>query len=102
LEKYRMSVDRLASKRTGVPVECATRLLQQNWPRSTLLTPADIGLGHDGKAIADFIGLVEALSDAGFLSYEALVFNNEGPMLIDAALTARGRAMLASHADLAN
>lgn len=97
-----MSVDGLARMRRGIPVECATRLLHQNWPRSTALTPADIGLGGDPQAVADFLGLVEALSDAGFLSYEALVFNSDGPMLVDAALTARGRAVLAAQIGASN
>ncbi|MET3710204.1 hypothetical protein ABIC65_000884 [Sphingomonas trueperi] len=101
-EKYRMSVDRLGRIGSGVPVECATRLLEQNWPRSTLLTPADIGLGGRETAVAEFLGMVESLSDAGFLAYEALVFNSDGPMLVDATLTARGRAMLASEANQAN
>ncbi|MGN7999830.1 hypothetical protein [Sphingomonas sp. 22176] len=101
-EKYRMSVDRLGRIGSGVPVESATRLLEQNWPRSTLLTPADIGLGGRETAVAEFLGMVESLSDAGFLAYEALVFNSEGPMLVDATLTARGRAMLAREANRAN
>lgn len=88
-----MSLDGLATIRTNVPVACAARLLQQ-WPRSALLTPADIGLGKDKDSASSFLSIVEALSDAGYLSYEALIFNAEGPMLIDAALTARGRAML--------
>lgn len=97
-----MSVDRLARIRAGASVECATRLLQQNWPRSTLLTPSDVGLGGSEAEVAEFLGLVEWLSDAGFLSYEALVFNSDGPMLVDAALTARGRAMLAGDANRVN
>jgi hypothetical protein len=97
-----MSVDRLARMGQDIPVESATRLLHRNWPRSTMLTPADIGLGDDAQAVADFLGLVEALSDAGYLSYEALVFNKEGPMLVDAALTARGRAVLTAQIGAAN
>jgi len=101
-EKYRMSVDRLGRIGSSVPVECATRLLVQNWPRSTILTPSDIGLGGRETAVAEFLGMVESLSDAGFLAYEALVFGSEGPMLVDATLTARGRAMLASEENRAN
>lgn len=97
-----MSVDHLARMRTDAPAECATRLLQEHWPQSTVLTPADIGLGDRETGTADFLGLVERLSDAGFLSYEALVFNSDGPMLIDATLTARGRAMLMRETDRAN
>ncbi|GAA0732710.1 hypothetical protein CA233_05145 [Sphingomonas sp. ABOLD] len=97
-----MSVDRLGRIGSDVSVECATRLLEKNWPRSTLLTPADIGLGDRETAVAEFLGMVESLSDAGFLAYEALVFNSDGPMLVDATLTARGRAMLASEANRAN
>jgi hypothetical protein len=77
-------------------------LLVQNWPRSTILTPSDIGLGGRETAVAEFLGMVESLSDAGFLAYEALVFGSEGPMLVDATLTARGRAMLASEENRAN
>ncbi|WP_010543269.1 hypothetical protein [Sphingomonas elodea] len=83
-------------------MESVARLLQQRWPGSTLLTPADVGLGRDKDSIATFLAMVESLSDSGFLSYEALVFNAEGPMVIDAALTARGRAMLAAEGDLAH
>lgn len=101
-EKYRMSLSRLARIGSGAPVEGVTRLLQENWPRSTLLTPAAIGLESGDKAVAEFLGLVESLSDAGFLAYEALVFNSDGPMLVDAMLTARGRAMLASETNHAN
>jgi hypothetical protein len=35
---------------------------------------------------------VQTLSDTGLLSYEALLIGSEGPVLVDATLTARGRA----------
>jgi len=89
-----MPCDGMTSMETDVRVERATRLLQRSWPGSTILTPADIGLGSEKSAVADFIALVESLSDAGFLSYEALIVAADGPMVIDAALTARGRAAL--------
>lgn len=85
---------------TDVRVERATRLLQRSWPGSTVLTPADIGLGEEQSASADFIAIIESLSDAGFLAYEALIVAADGPMVIDATLTARGRAALDAGADL--
>lgn len=96
-----MSLSGPTSMCPNVPAAWAARLLQQ-WPRSTVLTPADIGLGGDQAAAADFLAVVETLSDSGYLSYEALIFNADGPMLIDAALTARGRAMLGRLADPAH
>lgn len=96
-----MSLDGPARMRADVPAACALRLLQQ-WPRSTILTPADIGLGQDRDGIASFLSIVETLSDSGYLSYEALIFNAEGPMLVDAALTASGRAMLGQQIDAAH
>lgn len=96
-----MSSNGPAKMRTDVPAACALRLLRQ-WPRATILTPADIGLGQDEASTASFLSIVETLSDSGYLSYEALIFNAEGPMLIDAALTARGRAMLGQQVDAAH
>lgn len=95
-----MSFDGMASMGTDVRVERATRLLQRSWPGATVLTPADIGLGSEQSASADFIAIIESLSDAGFLAYEALIVAAEGPMVIDAALTARGRAALDAGTDL--
>lgn len=95
-----MSFDGMVSMETNVRVERATRLLQRSWPGATMLTPADIGLGNEQSAAADFIAIIKSLSDAGFLAYEALIVAPDGPVVIDAALTARGRAALDSGADL--
>ncbi|PVX30914.1 hypothetical protein [Sphingomonas pokkalii] len=90
-----MSSDGLLGMRREAPVESATRLLQDKWPSLVMLTPESIGLPDDTGASLEFLAIVQSLSDAGFLSYEALVINPEGPVVIDAALTARGRAALA-------
>ncbi|OAN67133.1 hypothetical protein [Sphingomonas sp. TDK1] len=97
-----MSVDGLASMRNPAPAEYAARLLQQNWPGFIQLTPADIGLSNGEQGAADFLAVVASLSDAGYLSYEALLLNAEGPILVDATLTARGRAVLTPPTDLAH
>jgi hypothetical protein len=47
------------------------------------------------ERINDFIRNFQDLSDAGLISYEAFVVGPGGPQVIDAALTARGRAVLA-------
>ena len=95
-----MPLDGMADMETDVRVERATRLLQRSWPGATILTPADIGLDGEQSAAADFIAIIESLSDAGFLAYEALIVAADGPMVIDAALTARGRAALDGGQDL--
>jgi hypothetical protein len=82
--------------RTIAPVESATRLLQDRWPSLTALTPASIGLADDGESTREFLKIVQSLSDEGFLTYEALVINADGAVVIDAALTARGREALAA------
>ncbi|KTF67718.1 hypothetical protein ACNFJ7_06500 [Sphingomonas sp. HT-1] len=91
-----MSSDGLLGTRKDAPVESATRLLQDKWPALVVLTPESIGLPGDQGATLEFLAIVQSLSDAGFLSYEALVINADGPVVVDAALTARGRAALAA------
>ncbi|WP_294056017.1 hypothetical protein [Sphingomonas sp.] len=70
------------------------RVLQARWPALTTLTPASIGVAEGTDATREFLRTVRELSDAGLLSYEALVVGPTGPVVIDAALTARGREVL--------
>jgi hypothetical protein len=44
--------------------------------------------------ITAFIQNFQDLSDAGMITYEAFVVGTGGPQVIDAALTARGRALI--------
>jgi len=99
-DRQHMSFGGVSGMGTDVRVKRATTLLQRSWPGATVLRPADIGLGSGQSAAADFVAIIEALSDAGFLAYEALVLNADGPMVVDAALTARGRAALDACAEL--
>ncbi|MHA6719539.1 hypothetical protein ACX40Y_08795 [Sphingomonas sp. RS6] len=87
---------------TIAPVESATRLLQDRWPSVTALTPASIGLADDHDSTREFLKIVQSLSDDGFLTYEALVVDADGALVIDAALTARGREALAARRKGAN
>jgi hypothetical protein len=68
--------------------------LWSNWPIVVTLRAADVGMGS-AERITDFIRNFQDLSDAGLISYEAFVVGPGGPQVIDAALTARGRAVLA-------
>lgn len=90
-----MSSSRAVETHLEASIASAKRLLSERWPALTVLTPSVIGLAADARAIDQFLAIVESLSDSGYLSYEALVLQADGPILIDAALTARGRAALA-------
>jgi hypothetical protein len=83
------SQDRLVFE-DGLHVTPLTSVLAASWPILVTLTPESVGL--DGDATLEFLRIVQALSDTGLLSYEALLIGSDGPTLIDASLTARGRA----------
>jgi hypothetical protein len=72
--------------------------LWSKWPIVVTLCAADVGMGSADR-ITDFIRNFQDLSDAGLISYEAFVVGPGGPQVIDAALTARGRAVLARRAN---
>ncbi|AQR76036.1 hypothetical protein BXU08_19235 [Sphingomonas sp. LM7] len=65
-----------------------------SWPIVVTLRPADVGMQLSPNREIDFIRTVQDLNDAGMISYEAFVVGTSGPQAIDAALTARGRALL--------
>jgi hypothetical protein len=71
--------------------------LWSNWPIVATLRAVDVGMAAPDRAI-DFIQTFQELSDAGLISYEAFVIGPGGPQVIDAALTARGRALLVARA----
>jgi len=67
--------------------------LWSNWPIVATLRATDVGMASPER-VTDFIRTFQELSDAGLISYEAFVVGPGGPQVIDAALTARGRAWL--------
>ncbi|WP_237709124.1 hypothetical protein [Sphingomonas elodea] len=68
--------------------------LQRSWPGSATLSPNRLGLGTTLDRHHAFIAAVQGLCDRGLLAYEALLIGIGGPEVRDAALTARGRALL--------
>jgi hypothetical protein len=72
-------------------IACA---LQQSWPGSATLRPAQLGLDASLDRHHAFIAAIQGLCDRGLLAYEALLIGIGGPEVRDAALTARGRALL--------
>lgn len=68
--------------------------LQHAWPGSASLTPNALGLGASLENHHAFVTAVQTMCDRGLLAYEALVIGMGGPEVRDAALTARGRALL--------
>ena len=85
------SQDRLAFDE-GLHITPFISVLAANWPILVTLTPENVGLAGSEDATIDFLRIVQVLSDTGLLSYEALLIGSDGPVLIDASLTARGRA----------
>jgi hypothetical protein len=67
--------------------------LWSNWPIVATLRAVDVGMTTPER-VTDFIRTFQELSDAGLISYEAFVVGPGGPQVVDAALTARGRAWL--------
>jgi hypothetical protein len=69
------------------------RALKAAWPGSATLHPAALGLGQSLDRHHAFIDAVQSLCDRGLMAHEALVIGTAGPVVHDAALTARGRAL---------
>lgn len=80
----------------GTDVRPIVDVLWAHWPAFMLLTPADVGMDFPPVRTMDFIRTIQELSDSGLVCYEALVIRGPEVRVIDAALTARGRAALAS------
>ncbi|OAN67275.1 hypothetical protein A7X12_00445 [Sphingomonas sp. TDK1] len=68
--------------------------LQRSWPGSATLSPTALGLEASLDRHHAFIAAIQGLCDRGLLAYEALLIGIGGPEVRDAALTARGRALL--------
>ncbi|WP_404333498.1 hypothetical protein AB2M62_10395 [Sphingomonas sp. MMS12-HWE2-04] len=63
------------------------------WPAFHTLRPALVDV--DDALAPEFLHAVQHLSDLGLISYEALIVGPTGPVVLDATLTARGRAICA-------
>jgi hypothetical protein len=68
--------------------------LWSSWPIVATLRPADVGMDASPDRLIDFINAFQNLGDAGLITFEAFIIGPGGPQMIDAALTARGRALL--------
>jgi len=54
--------------------------------------PAQVGINRGDE----FLEVVRELTDSGLLSYEALISDIQGPRIMGAAITTRGRALFAA------
>lgn len=88
-------IDEPAGAFFGADVRPVVDVLWAHWPAFRMLSPADVGMDQSPARVTDFVRVVQQLSDAGLICYEALVVRGGDVRLVDAALTARGRAQLA-------
>lgn len=87
-------IDESAQAYQSADAKMIVDALWSNWPIVVTLRAADLGM-DSAERVTDFIRNFQDLSDAGLISYEAFTVGPGGPQVIDAALTARGRALLA-------
>lgn len=80
----------------GADVRPIVDVLWAHWPAFRMLSPGDVGMDASPAQTMAFIRIVQELSDAGLICYEALVIRGTDVRLVDAALTARGRSVLSS------
>jgi hypothetical protein len=68
--------------------------LQRSWPVLVTLTSSTLGLEYPGESTLMFLEAIRDLTDSGMVTCEAIIISSvDGPRIVDAALTARGRAM---------
>lgn len=71
------------------------RSLNEAWPSSATMTPAMIASEDRGGDPAQFVDVIQMLSDNGMILYEAfLTGQSSGPRFLDMVITARGKAEL--------
>lgn len=87
-------IDEPAQACNSADAQTIVDALWSSWPMVVTLRAADVGMDSADR-VTDFIRNFQDLSDAGMITYEAFVIGTGGPQVIDAALTARGRAMIA-------
>lgn len=74
-------------------LDAVIRLLQGSWPILVNLTPSRLGLDRHQEAHRAFVHTMRILTESGLMTCEAIVDDSADPEVIDAALTARGRAL---------
>jgi hypothetical protein len=67
--------------------------LQRRWPEACDITLGALGI-EDADRGPELLALVEALSDHGYLMYEALLMYEGAPCFTDALITRSGSAAL--------
>jgi hypothetical protein len=73
--------------------------LNQKWPASATVTPHTVALAGRENARAEFVDMMQTLSDNGLISYEAFLMQSSlGLRFIGTMITARGKAALQSAA----
>lgn len=74
-------------------LDAIVRILQSSWPVMIRMTPAMTGVGDNADSVRGFLNTMQMLIDSGLVTYEAVLIGTQGPEIVDAALTARGRAL---------
>ena len=88
------SVSRASVADQNDGVGTLTQALERSWPILITVTPANLGLDEGEDSLVRFLVAVRHMADEGLMTYEALIVGSNGTRLVDAALTARGRAAL--------
>lgn len=71
--------------------------LNQKWPASATVTPNTVPFAASGNARAEFVDMMQTLSDNGLISYEAFLMQSSlGLRFIGTMITARGKSALQS------
>ncbi len=87
-------IDQAAQVFESADARTVVDALWTRWPIVVTLRPADVGMDETADRLIDFIKTIQQLCDAGLVTFEAFTVGPGGPQAIDAALTARGRALL--------
>lgn len=87
-------IDETAQALDSADARMIVDALWSSWPIVATLRPVDLGMDDSADRLIDFIKAFQDLGDAGLIIFEAFVVGPAGPQVIDAALTARGRALL--------
>lgn len=87
-------IDEPAQAFESADAKTIVEALWSSWPIVVTLSAADVGMNAAPERHVDFIRALQELGDAGLITFEAFIVGPGGPQMIDAALTARGRALL--------
>lgn len=87
-------IDETAQAFENADAKTIVEALWSSWPIVVTLCAADVAMNDSPERHIDFIKALQELGDAGLITFEAFIVGPGGPQMIDAALTARGRALL--------